>query len=209
LIGCAALFAIVFAIAASLSFNPLPSDAELTSHFGAHRKEIEQLVKQFREVPWPPQVSPQWDDLPEVRALKERAGIRRVVESNAVWLEDPYSAGTAKKLEEVARSDGQRYFALKRQFGSIEVKLADPHYGPRFAIVRLSPATVWKELYYFPQAPRVSDGRVWWPTRPDGLTAGSPVLDQLDSYPKSWGKGECVFRRVEDQWFIRMCWGAV
>ena len=98
---------------------------------------------------------------------------------------------------------------MQRRFGTIGVEPADKRYGPRFAIVGIRPAVVWKDLFHFPQAPRIKDGRVWWPADSAGMNLNYRVLERLDSFPSGWRKGECVFRMIEPQWFIPMCWAAV
>jgi hypothetical protein len=130
--------------------NPLPSDETMIVHLREHRSEIERLVKHYREYQRPGNPSLEWHQLPEILVLRESSGVRNVSEAGAVWLPDPYSAQTAQRLDSLARTDGQRYFSVKRRFGSIAVSLSDPRYGMRPAIVKTSLAgAIWKDYFFF------------------------------------------------------------
>jgi uncharacterized protein Usg len=70
-------------------------------------------------------------------------------------------------------------------------------------------ATIWKDYFFFPEVPKVDQQRLWYPADIDGqLKSSDRVFASLNWYPSGWRKGECVFRVIEAQWFIRMCWGA-
>ena len=101
------LAVVVLAVGIVLSFNRLPNDDEVISYVLTHRHDIEKLVELFRNEEWPRKSSPRWDDLPEVQTLKHQAGVHRLVETNAVWLENPYSPTTAEKLTEIAVRTGK------------------------------------------------------------------------------------------------------
>jgi len=181
----------------------------MIAHFTAHRGEIEALVKQYREYRRPPNPPKEWGQLPEVMALKATAGVRAISEVGSIWLPDPYSAKTAGYLFSLAKNDGRAYFQLKRQSGSLAIRLADGRYGPRTAVVETSIATVWKDYFFFPVPPKVEGNALWRPVDTDGsLKRSERVFADLKSYPPAWSKGECVYRSIEPQWFIRMCWGA-
>ena len=64
---------------------------------------------------------------------------------------------------------------------------------------------IFKELIYFPEVPKISDGKIWWPTFTDGRTRSSRLFPTLDEYPPNWKKAECVYRQIDQNWFIRMC----
>ena len=198
----------VAALIALPTINPLPRDEEMIAHFNKHRGELEILVERYRKH----DVSNHqvvWSELPEIVELRSRAGVSRVAESGMIWLPEPYSAASARRLKEIATVSGAQYIALNRRHGSLKIELNDRRYG-RPAIVRTALASaIWKEYVFFPMAPKVEHGRLWWPAGLDGKSRQSDrVLDSLNEYPPGWKKGECLFRPIEPQWFIRMCWGA-
>jgi hypothetical protein len=192
-----------------LFVNPLPSDEEMISHFRQHRNEIEALVGHYRNYQSSEEPSVEWGDLPEVVALKKKSGVKRVTQAGPIWFPNPYTAQTARELEFLARTDGRALMALSRRRGSLKIELTDSRYA-HGAIVRTSVAAViWKDYFFFPEVPKIDQQRLWYPVDVDGQFKSSDrVLTSLNSYPVGWKKSECVFRSIESQWFIRMCWGA-
>ena len=181
--------------------NPLPSDEEMIAHFQAHRAEFEELVELFRNYRPQPADSPAWDDIPEIRVRRERIGVRYVTPQLGYWLPDPYSVETGKHVLELI---------LSHQFGQFEVR--------RYSTLKLVPAdkryyrgsvrygTIWKDYHHFPETPKVEDGRLWWPANEKGeMNDKDRVFSSLNGYPPNWEKGDCVYRRIELHWFIRMC----
>lgn len=66
-----------------------------------------------------------------------------------------------------------------------------------------------KSYYHFPQPPRVENGHVlihsFHASGAVDLAPGLRVFDSLDSYPPDWQAGECVLKRIDEQWFIALC----
>ena len=184
-------------------YNPLPSDEEMIAHFNAHRTQIEELVKSYRGF-----VSGKgkvWGEIPANKALMAKAGVKRVKTLGPMWFPNPYTIDGAKRF----------YDLMKRQHGvnellydSIGVELVNKK-RPRttFASVLLSNGSylIFKELIYFPEVPKISDGKIWWPTFTDGSTRSSRLFSTLDEYPPDWKKAECVYRKIDPNWFIYMC----
>lgn len=204
--GVAFLFVLLLAL---FFVNPLPGDEEMIAHFNKHRDELETLVERYREHDTSDREH-LWSQLPEIVQLRSRAGIERVAESGTIWLPEPYSAESARQLKDLAATNGVRYITLMRRYGSLKIELEDPRFGMRPAIVRTAIASaIWKEYFFFPHAPKLERGRLWWPASVDGkLTRSERVFGTLNQYPPGWERGECVFRSIQPQWFIRMCWGA-
>jgi len=207
LIGVALL--VVAALATAGLVNPLPSDEIMLEHFRAHRPQIEQLVTHFRNYERRADAPNDWNDLHEIVVLRASAGVRDVYQVGATWIAEPYSAESANYLFKLAKTDGRAYLALARRSGSLSIRMSDPKYGPRMALVRTSIAVIWKDLFFFPQPPRVDGQRLWQPADIDGEAKSSDrILNDLTTYPAGWKKGECVYRSIDPQWFMRMCWGA-
>lgn len=182
--------------------NLLPSDEEMIAHFQAHRAEFEELVALYRNNRPLPGDTRSWGDLPEVKALREKLGTDWVGEQLGYWLPDPYSLKTGKRVLDLIRS---------HQFGQLEVR--------RYSTLKLVPTdrcryyrgsvrygTIWKDYHHFPEVPKVEGGLLWWPTNEKGeVNDKDRVFASLNSYPPNWEKGDCVYRRIDPQWFIRMC----
>ena len=189
--------------------NPLPSDEKMIAHFYAHRAEIEKLVKHYRE--FKPQET-LWGDLPEIKALKQKAGVKHIGSGGEIWRPDPYSAETAKPFEMRIKDSGNPFWFV-RPYNNISIDLLDErqpnqHFG--WVLISSGPQLIFKSLYYFPEIPKVERGKWWAPVESDGqLKHGYRVLPTLDDYPPNWKKGECVYRQIEAQWFILMCIAAV
>ncbi|MFB8828251.1 hypothetical protein ACE0DR_00350 [Azotobacter sp. CWF10] len=62
-----------------------------------------------------------------------------------------------------------------------------------------------KEFYHIPVSPRVSEDFLWFPLDLKGSSKGYRILKSLDGVPDQWEDGECLYRKVERHWFIRMC----
>lgn len=177
------------------SARELPSDAETIAHFKAHRVEFEALVMLYQTH------GHIVSDHPEHQknaALLKRAGLNNLSGDSAIWLPEPYSVETAEKAR------GMNPFH------------AYAHHGVLLRMDKLIPSPrvqglVWKDYFYVPVVPRVEQGRLWWPrSRYSGdLRKSARVFDSLDEYPQEWLQkrpvAECVYRRVEPQWFLRLC----
>jgi hypothetical protein len=56
-----------------------------------------------------------------------------------------------------------------------------------------------KDYYYAPVVPRVRDGMMWKPYGPERMLA------TLNKRPPIDYSGECLYRQIEEQWFIKAC----
>jgi hypothetical protein len=135
----------------------------------------------------------------------DRAEIDRVTYIGPVWLPDPYSIETAKRLQELIRH--AKDFSLARSHGTIKVDLK-PHSDYWQKPIGLG-GPIWKDLRYFPEVPKIEDGLLVYPPVGNGRAERSVrVFDSLNSYPPRWRPGQCFMRQLEAQWFISMCMGA-
>ena len=84
--------------------------------------------------------------------------------------------------------------------------------------------SIWKDYHFFPEAPRIENGILLGALQTAGSGAHGAVfhekegvatvhqftarvLPTLNRLPRKWQDYECVYRRIEPQWFIGMCNG--
>lgn len=184
-----------------LFFNPLPSDNEMIEHLRIHRADIEELIDLHRNYRLQPGEKPVgWTSIPPIQTLLARTGIQYVHNTTGgLWLPKPYSVDTARQAVEMRRRLG--LYAC-RQYCAKRIRLADD----RAFILKVRYGWLFKDFTYFPQPPKISGGKLWPPVNERGNSrAKGRVLKDLDRFPPRWKKGECVYRQIEPQWFIRMC----
>ena len=184
-----------------VQINPLPADEELIAHFQNHRSDIEALVKSYRE--YNEVDATLWEKNPETLALKRKAEVERVVNTAALWLPNPYSPETDVLIKHTIRAGSGCCFF--RRYGSIEIEIDVNRYF-RKSLRYPGDYLIWKTLFFYPEAPRIENGWLIGPTHADGKNElHHRVLPSLNSYPPDWKRGECVVRKLDAQWFIRMC----
>lgn len=205
---------LAFSIWCLLFVNPLPSDEEMIGNFQLHRADLETLIKAYYRAPepLPGQSRVQWDDSPEVQAIKQRAGVDRVHQTMGWWTPDPYSFELAEKLHQINAGTAEGRYAL-RQFEALQVDMLDPRYSQR-SLRYPADYHIWKSLLYIPAVARTHDSKLWpgvsWnklaPQTPEQYEKSARrMLPNLTKYPHNWKKGECVYRKLDTHWFIRMC----
>ena len=205
---------------------PLTKDVDIIKHFNEHRADIEELVHRYRYfdqrrfAPFP-----LWTTQEGTKELLDRAGVRDISKTSGLgtWLENPYSDESIQKLKEFReqrRTDMENYAKYGREqkapfhessqlnykYGVLRIKLKneDGNYYDRPSFYPFT--SVWKDLYHFPEAPRVENGVLI--TTPDTwgpYARKRRVLDSLDYNPDNWRSYECVYRRIEPKWFINLC----
>jgi len=189
--------------------NPLTSDEKMIAHFYEHRAEIEKLVKSYQN--WEPSIQiPNWAILPKNKALLEKAKIKRLKDLVPVWHPNSYSVEAEKQFSALIRVGKIRNI---KPYSSIGVELVDgrrPDQYLGWVLISSGPQVIFKELAYFPEIPKIEQGKMWWPVDgKKGHWRADRVFSTLNDYPPDWKKGECVYRQIEPQWFIRMCVAAV
>ena len=185
--------------------NPSLSDEEMIARFYAHRAEIEELVKRYRN--WEPsERTPNWLIPPENKALMEKARVRRVSDQIPVWPPNPYSIEAAKQFHSLIWSGKIKNL---KPYSSIGVDLVDEMYPQKYsgsALVLAGWKVIFKGLVYFPEIPKIENEKFWWPVDGrKGYWRADRVFSTLNDYPPDWKAGECVYRQLEAQWFIYMC----
>ncbi len=182
--------------------NPLPPDEKYIEIFQTHRADLERLIKAYYAEP----EGTLWDSPPEIQKIKMRAGIHRII-NRGYWMPALYSVGSQRKLYQFDVKTREERFA-KRQFEALQIEIADSHYlvpTPRY----LSSTLIDKNLLYIPTVPKTSNAKLWPPVSstpsPYSKYSGYRLLPSLTSYPANWERGECVYRQLEPQWFIKMC----
>lgn len=206
---------LAFSIWRLLFVNPLPSDEELITSFHLHRRDLEVLIKYYYIAPEPVlgQSRVQWDASPEVEAIKQRAGVSRIHHTMGYWAPDPYSFEWAEKLHQLIKDNSRDSDAAMRNMEALQVDMLDSRYRQR-PLRYPADFHIWKSLLYIPVVARTHDGKLWpgvsWnklapQTQEQYEKSAYRLLADLTSYPRSWKKGECVYRQLDAHWFIRMC----
>ena len=180
----------------------LPSDAEMIAHFQAHRAEFEKLVALYQKHGRHGNLQRGQPEYQEYTALLKRTDLSHLSWDGEIWLSDPYAMETANRAK---TKDRFHAYAQHGVMLRVDRLIASPR-------VR---ALVWKDYFYVPVVPRVEHGELWWPADDKGkIYRKARVLRSLDDYPPEWVRtppkvdvGGCVYRRIEPQWFLRLCTG--
>lgn len=177
--------------------NPQPTDEEMIAHFQAHRAEIEEIVRRYRAFQSPPGKHHRWAEVPDTRALMEGAKVKRVHYSAPLWLPNPYSPETAK-LADTFYGNGD--FDKYARHGALILTLTDSRYYTTW----VKWGIVIKDLKYYPEVPRIENGRLMAPVNLKGLSQPlERVVPSMNVPPEDWTR--CLLRQFEPQWFIRLC----
>lgn len=174
------------------SINSLPPDGEIISYFRFHREDIEELVARYRSyVPAPGVEHGQWRKLDDTPSLFKRADVKYVSEIFPKWRPDPYSTEAAQRylVESTKGQDSAEYHTV-----SVEP-----------ANNRFRHNVIWKDIVSFPIDPVVKSGYLIGPLDAQGRGSEYPVFASLDTEPPLVMVDKCGFRKIEPQWFIRMC----
>ncbi|BBT16553.1 hypothetical protein WP8S17C03_26020 [Metapseudomonas otitidis] len=202
---------IVFSVIALLivlwgRHNPLPNDEFYIRRFELNRTEIEALVYEYRHraergrVPWVQQA--------ENRKRLVAAGLRQISETSPMWSSRPYSRLFYRRLiQDDAFRDAECGQLLQR-CNSIVVDIdAEGGEEENFAVILLGSgfSLVRKMLVYFPVVPKVEERRFQLPVHTYPVDSYARLFESLDDTPPDWARGECVYRRIEQNWFIELC----
>lgn len=189
--------------------NPLPSDEELIANFQEHQQDLEMLIKAYYSAPEPLPGQPrvQWDASPEIQDIKRRTGVDRIHPTMGYWPPDPYSVEWAEKVDQIDAGTAEGRYAL-RQFEALQVDMLDPRYSQ---LPLRYPPLVWKSLLYIPAVAQTHESKLWPPVSSRPRTFGKyeddadRLFPSLTHYPPDWKKGECVYRKLDTHWLVRMC----
>jgi len=182
----------------------LPSDESMIKHFHKHREDFEKMVKIFRYDFSVPFDAPSQCLIPspEVQSIMERSGIDALCADSDYWIPpDPYEKNARFNTKETSYRENR---AIEFIFERGYLRRMDGN----FTLVR-------KYYLYIPVIPitiderrtfKLSDGKEVYA---DGLLK-RPIeihflYKSLSDYPSIFMPGECVYRRIEPQWFIGMC----
>jgi len=180
---------------------PLPTDQAMIKHFQAHRADFEELVHRYRTFePGPNEQHGLWEKQGDTPELMKRAGIAYIDDTTlSFWLKDPYTLETARQVEEQHKA---KRWMMWHQYGVLGITLAasNRHRSPS-----IRHGTIWKDIYYFPEPPRIEGGYLLGPLdTKGGYEYKYRVLSSLNYYPNNWKAFESVFRPIESQWFIHL-----
>lgn len=200
IVGCAVLMCV--ALYAAIAVNPLPRDDELIAHFETHRSEFESLVGNYRNYDWshagiPPR---EWDASPSVQLQMRKIGIARIIGYGGIWLPNPYSIETAKRI--ASQIEAKQGKAIFQASGAVKLVLLDQ----RAYLISFLHGVFEKGYYHVPEAPEIFQGQIKSPVDERGkISFEGRVLPSLDPAPWDWNKGECAYRKLDAKWFIYLC----
>lgn len=175
----------------------LPSDEKMIANFKEHREDFEKLVRIYQYDP-----SARFDAFslvptPQVEAIMKRANVDLLFSDLENWVPpDPY-ADEARERSLSSKKIGKNITSLCFDYAHDPVRMGIN----KFDHVR-------KGYYYTPIAPRIEKGRQY-PAYELLCTPNHKMrlFKSLDNYPESFLPGECYFRQIESQWFIKLCRG--
>lgn len=183
--------------------NPLPSDESMISTFHEHRSDLEEIVRRYREFELPANQSHTgWLQQGDTVELIARAKVYDVSYSaiGYPWYPNPYLMETGKRVEG-DRGDLSRW----DKYGSLLIK---PEPSNHYYAFTLRHGLVWKDFEFFPEVPRIENGELLGPVDSGGkYTFRHPVRASLNRFSTRWREFQCIYRRIEPQWYLRMCNG--
>lgn len=207
----------------TIFFNPLPSDEKMITHFQTHRAEFETLVKDFQLYTYyPERIS--FKSIPENSVRIKKTAILSL-QKRGLWFPNTKVAWQYDMLlnkikqRQIANNklirdrkrkrldllnENKSKFPYERYKGIVLTMMQTRSFSrPVLRWVGLRQAS--KQYMYIPHNGATEDGllRQIEFNGSDSLTYS--IYDSLTSYPFFWATGECVFRQIEPQWFIRMC----
>lgn len=174
-----------------------PSDEAMIEHFYAHKNEIEEVVRRYREYPGPIQDHARWSSVPETALLMRQASIRDVGYVSPLFFPDPYSYESAQRIKAAERKDS--YMTLIK-YGVVRVVLdGDGYFKASFRYGGL----LLKDIYFFPEMPKIENGWLMVPDSSGVAKKFALVADSLNHPPKDF---ECLLKMIESHWFLSICW---
>ena len=184
-------------------FNSLPRDEEMIDHFQTHQDDFKELVQRYRNFEVGPDgFHTKWINESGTQSMLDRAKVRNIFYTGFAWFPNPYSLETAKAVK---KARGKGSFEIFREYGALVLRLSPKGH---YRATSLTYVKVWKDFTYFPEVPRIKNGELLWPINTEGqYTKRRRALSSLNQHPDNWKDYECVFRKIEPQWFIRMCNG--
>jgi hypothetical protein len=185
--------------------NPLPDDDRMIDDFNENRSHIEELVRRYRNYPSGPEIDhSRWFKEGDTQELLQKASVDGIgYSAYQPWLPNPYSIETAEKISHEAKN--AKSYELFYKYGALIISLSPRN---NYRSWHLRYANIWKDLYYIPETPRIEENQLLWPFDKKGeYSSRSRVLSTLDVFPVSWKDFECVYRQIENNWFLRLCNG--
>jgi hypothetical protein len=194
------------------SFAPLPNDEEMIEHFQQHKADFEELAKLFNSGKYHKYQIRETtaDETVRVRALLDTLDVDNLNYRSELWIENPYA--------ENARERYEKWKEINWKISPVPYGTRDIYFSMRGwryrSVSNYLQAMVIKEYYYVPQPPRVAAGKLWLPLvhrKSAYSNEAVPSPSTLNRYPQEWldegglNRYPCVYRQIEDQWFISIC----
>lgn len=192
-------------------YNPLISDEEMIAHFNEHREEFRELVRRYRyfEVMPGMDASTGWLEESDTKELMDSISVYGVTYLMSSWPPDPYSEDRMERQSALRKELG--FSGYNRRYGLLKLRfLSGTRSRNRARENTFAYGVIWKDFVFFPEPPWVEGGWMYFPkTHPGdrGKKRVNKVFQSLDVIPKDWRPYSCVYRRLEERWFLRMCNG--
>jgi hypothetical protein len=158
-----------------------------------------------------------WKKQDGIKELMEKAGVDGVLavmgdatagDLRTLWLPNPYSIGTAKFVESIVSVNNKNLEEKKSMFikyGMIMVLLEGDRYYKEYRVS--------KHFVFIPEIPQVKDGKLLSPVDINGKHYFErPLFSSINRIPiitfiyaENGEAFPCIYRQIEPQWFLRMC----
>lgn len=185
----------------------LPRDEEMIEHFYRHRADIEELIRRYRNfVPIDNGSHHAWAQQVGTPEIMERAQVSFInFSGKALWLQDPYSQSSGKKIYAMIGMAGDRNPYSFQRYGELQIELSPRR---RYSSNNLYHGVIWKWIVFFPESPKIEDEKLVFPTDWNGKTIFKErVESSLNILPTAWKEYGCAYRKIEGQWFLKICNG--
>lgn len=183
----------------------LPSDEEMIEHYKANQADFEELVRRFRSFEAEAQkrshhLWAEQGDTPEIMKRAKIKYVSRMGQGN-LWLPNPYAIETAKKINVRPREPD-----IFTKYGGLSITPVSKGKRDDYYSFKIRYGIISKDYVYFPQVPRVEDGYLLWPVKENGeFSLKRGVADSLNFISSHWKSRECIYRRINENWFLCMC----
>lgn len=188
-------------------FNGLSSDEEMLEVFNRHKHEIRALMKEFRE--WEGgQNKAVWSDQEKVRTSLDVAEIKRMRLSAPIWHPQPYSYEEAKRILADGDARNEMCGANLSLCSTVVVDIYQGSMPDKFyRHITLSGIHIlYKDIVHFPVPPKIDGDKLRLPiniySKSSEYARVDTVLDEYSGLPE---RGKCVYRKIDDYWFLRLC----
>ena len=181
---------------------PLPTDQEMIEKFYKNKEGLDLLVSEFRNYDRETK-GHTWISFNDNEKKLRNIGFERITQRIRYWVGDPYSHESADFIRNILiKKQGKR---LRDKYVELGVV---PYPSEKYRAYTLRFAWIWKDYVHFPVPPRVDKDLFYNPrSGTNKKISTNRHLGSLDKFPEDWKEYECVYRRIEPNWFLQLCNG--